>query len=342
MIEKHTIAAVGLLLALAGCKDANGPENFNPEVTAQKLVQAFGAAENNRAVQSMEILSGAFTFTGAAPPALGVPRADLGRLSLPGAFEKVITRLAVSPSALLPSNVLGKTFIYSTQTATYQASDQAGAPSNGARFTLYAVDLVNRIPVTPLEVIGYVDLTDKSTAATNTLGIKAMIGSTTVMEYDAGGTVGTSSFSFTAKGFVADGANRLDFDLSQNLSGTTGVRIDYKLSVPTQSNLAIQILATATSPSTATVTLVVTENEDKLEVGVTGSGQSASGSVKYNGKTLASISVPSDGTPVFTGTGHALTAGDLAGLKTLYDIVSAALDQFDDVMVPAYFAFGLA
>ena len=339
------LAAVSLLV-LAACKDG-GVEAFNPAVTEQKVDQAFTAVDHNQAVQSLTVMSGALTFAGAPPAFVGTPltglritgldRSALGALQL---LERSIALFSpASPEALFPSTALGKTFVYNTQTGKYQPSELTGAPANGVRFLLYAVDAAQHTVINPLQQIGTLDLTDKSSSAGNMLGVKAVINNVTVLEYDATGSITSTSFTFSAKGYVADGTNRLDFDLSQSLSGSTGLRVDYKL---TGQNVSIAIVATASSSTIATATLTVTEDGNKLEITITGSGTSATGTVKYNGNTLANISVTGDQDPVFTGAGgRTLTADELAGLKKLFEQVDAILNGFDDLLVPSYFVFGI-
>ena len=49
-------------------------------------------------------------------------------------------------------------------------TDRTGAPANGVRFLLYAVDPVTFQPVEPLVEAGYVDITDLSGGNTQSVG----------------------------------------------------------------------------------------------------------------------------------------------------------------------------
>src|SRR3954466_8160155 len=83
------------IVVLAGCGDGTGVQNFSPVATGQKINTAFAALDNNKAVQSMDVLSGAFTFSGAAPV-------------LPG-----MQGSAASPAGIFPCTAcIGKTFAY--------------------------------------------------------------------------------------------------------------------------------------------------------------------------------------------------------------------------------------
>jgi len=226
--------AVAVPLCLAACKDLSGPEAFAPMLSSQKVDQAFAAVGNNQAVQSLQVMASAFSFTGLAP-------------SYGGPLVNAIAALApTSATGVLPcTDCLGKTFTYNTQTGRYQASELTGAPPNGARFLLYAVNSATKTVVLPLQQLGYVDLTDKSSQASNTVGVNAVINNSTVLSYDASGSISTGTLSVTAKGYVTDGTNRLDFDLSMTVSSIGDVHIDYKMNSATQTNLVIEIVLDA-------------------------------------------------------------------------------------------------
>src|SRR6185312_767903 len=126
-------------------------------------------------------------------------------------------------------------------------------------------------------------------SASNTMNVKALVNGSTLLDYDASGSISAGSLSFTAKGYVTDGTNRLDFDLTQTVASTGDVHVDYRITIANQSNLSLQIILDAKAAGSATSSLVLTESGNKLEIALAGTQASASGSVKYNGKTVASI-----------------------------------------------------
>jgi hypothetical protein len=318
---------VALLTVLGACKDSGGStESFDPSTTGTKVSQAFGAVQANKAVQSFDVMSGAFTFAGATA-------------AFPGAGKFAS---GAAPTAVLPANVLGKTFGYNTTTAKYQPVDQAGAPSNGVRYLLYAVDTVTRTVVSPLQQIGYLDLTDKSSASSNTIGVTAQVNNVTVLSYDANASISGGSFSYGAKGNVIDGSNRLDFDITQNVGGSGAIQVDYKLTAPTMNNLGVEITLNATSSTAGTSDLMVTDNADKLEIAMTTSGSTSNGTAKFNGTTVANLTAQGNADPSITAAGsRTLSATDMSGLKQLYKTVDLVFSRFDDVLFPSYFVFGV-
>jgi hypothetical protein len=133
----------------------------------------------------------------------------------------------------------------------------------------------------------------------------------------------------------------VDFDLSHSFSFASGLVLDYHLTAPVQ-GLSIRIIGSAASGTTVdNVTLTVTLGENEAEITAAGGDAAVTGTVTFNGRTVATISGPGSN-PVFTGqSGRVLTAADLAGLKGLFDYAIAVFEGFDDLLVPAYFVFGV-
>src|SRR5439155_449092 len=85
-----------------------------------------------------------------------------------------------------------------------------GAPSNGVRFILYALDLGGQPIAT--QPIGYADLMDESSGNAQTLHI-LVVGTTTdpavtYLDYTVSAIVGATSASGAVVGFISDGTER--------------------------------------------------------------------------------------------------------------------------------------
>ena len=88
------------------------------------------------------------------------------------AYAKKVTRLLPkagrikprSPEFRPPSSAT--TFVWDLETDVYVASDLSGAPAQGVRFILYAINPVTGLPVQTLDELGYVDVIDVSTSTT--------------------------------------------------------------------------------------------------------------------------------------------------------------------------------
>ncbi len=185
------------------------------------------AFDNNAAFQSLKSLSAFFPQYAAVAalrarlpdvavrgPGVALPRAGARRAAVP------ISRAPRDVQALFPADVLGKTLTWDVTTDQYTISNLSGAPSNGIRVQLYAINPVTGQPIEPLQQLGYVDLTDESTAQSDKLGVLLKLGATTVADYDVAATVSTSSLRLDANGYVRspDGLRQVTFDLTTSTS----------------------------------------------------------------------------------------------------------------------------
>src|SRR3972149_2379721 len=167
---------------------------FDPVVLSQNTDQIINAIDDSPAMQSMGVLGEKMTAVAA-------------------------------PGAVIPQEALGKTFTYNEVDGIYVLSDRTGAPTNGVRFILYAVNPFAHTVVTPLTEVGYVDLLDESSTSTIQLHLLAYItasGTTPLIDYTASATIQglptPTGATVTATGDVSDGTNTVEFDLSQAFS----------------------------------------------------------------------------------------------------------------------------
>lgn len=91
------------------------------------------------------------------------PSAPVIAMSSRGPFALHLTRSLASAAQIrassIPDDAKGKTFVLDEATRTYVVDPTAtGAPAAGARFVLYAWDILSRQPASPLTRIGYVDI----------------------------------------------------------------------------------------------------------------------------------------------------------------------------------------
>ena len=174
----RSFAAGILVLALAGCAKDNGPSEFNPQGTSDDMAAATAAFATQQ-MSSYAVMGADISAVLNASPvvkssAMAIRGLDATRAArelaaiVPrrGAFQASVTSV--------PSALLGTTFVLDVNSGTYVASDLAGAPSQGVRFLLYAVDPVLLQPVYPLVEVGYVDITDHTTASAVDVNVKVV------------------------------------------------------------------------------------------------------------------------------------------------------------------------
>ncbi len=354
-------AALSLaVVAIAACGESTTP--FDPVALSQSTDQIINAMDDSPALQSMDVLGekmavGAPGMEAPALVAATLPDVALTPTGFPAwaarrlaAIEAAVPAFSVSaPEAVIPTAALGKTFTYNTTTNAYQLSDRTGAPSNGVRFILYAVNPVAHTVVTPLNEVGYVDLLDESAGTTVQLHLQAYItasGSTPLIDYTASATIqGTptspTGATVTAGGHVSDGTTTVEFDLSQTFSTTSGIQVEYTLSAP-EKDVEVTFAATYTLTLQATVTLTVKNGGNTTVVAASGTEASISGTIKHNGDVVVNIS-GSASSPVFTdASGNPLTAEQNAALKKLFDFTDKLLEHVDEMLAPAHQLLGIA
>ena len=116
---------------------------------------------------------------------------------------------------LIPDSLLGKTFAFSCASQRYAVSGDAGAPATGVRVVLY-----RRAPdgsiACPATAIGQLDLFDAS--APGTTAVRGVVtgpgGGGPLVDYTISHNVADAQGVATATGFVTDGQQRLDFQVT--------------------------------------------------------------------------------------------------------------------------------
>ncbi len=342
--------ACGVAFAVAGCSDATGPENFDPVSTNDVASEVLATFDDNPAMLAIDVLGSAFPdFGNPAAPATVAPATsdrdwpagiskDLRLLDKVGPFLN-----PANPAAIFPADYLGKTFVYNLDSGRYEvAADSTGAPEDGIRLKLYAVDPVLHQPITPLDDIGYLDLTDESSPSADALGVLAVVQGVTYLDYLASAVLTTGSVTFSADGYLSDGTTQVRFTLSHEWSEATGITVDYDVWVPGE-DTAIGLYVNIDGQTEAvTIEMSVAHDGQTVTMAVTGSDAALSGTVKHNDNVVVTISgTPQQ--PVFTdAAGNELTNQDLQALAALFASVGAILNGFDNLLFPAYLVFSVS
>ncbi|MDH5198860.1 MAG: hypothetical protein OEY20_16585, partial [Gemmatimonadota bacterium] len=244
---------------------------------------------------------------------------------------------SAAPLAIFPANLLGTTFVFDPDSGRYVLDPNAtGAPAAGIRMTLYAVDPVIGQILMPLNPVGYLDLIDVSTPATDAVRILAVIGTTPYLDYTASVTVTTSSATIAAEGFLSNGSQQVDFDLSLTATQSS-IGLDYLLS---SGGNSVQLVATVgAGENDLTATLTVRGGGDTVVMTVTVTPSTLSGQITYNGGVAVTISGTPDSPMFARPDGTPLTEAELGALVALGDIIEGLFDAFDNLLAPAFVVF---
>ena len=334
--------ALALVSVLVACSDSTSPQNFDPATAQQKADAVLAAFSGNPALQALAVLGGKIQLS-VANPALAVapfdPTSPATLQSRMQALEAQPNFSATATLALFPADLLGKTLVYDSTTASYQIdSTRTDAPSTGVRVALYAVDPVLNNIVYPLNEIGYLDLTDVSTASADAIRIVAVVNDITYLDYVASAVTTTTSISLNADGYISNGSARVDFGLTATVTSSS-YDIDYQLS---SGDNSVRLLATlGPTENDLTATLTIQGGGDTLLLVFTATSSTLSGQITYNDVEVVVVS-GTLASPAFTRPdGTALTQNEIASLKAIGDIVGVVFDAFDNLLAPALLVFAI-
>jgi hypothetical protein len=340
-------AAAALPLLVAACGGGTAPAAPPKLADATRTVSqlsSVSAPTVTRLFRSFTLLAPLFLRTDSTPigPVASLALPPLARWSLPPLVPLVAPRARIA-AALFPPGTLGKTFVWDTTAKGYVASNDPGAPANGARFVVYAVNAGLPLvfePSLPLTPLGYVDLTDRSAGGNAVLGI-TLVGTeggapTTYADYTLGGPAGTIASTLALAGYVSDGLNRLD--LTSAFTSTLST-----FTTHTTADVAAQDVHLVETAALATAGTA----ELSLDLSLTSGGETlrASGSlvadtvahtagdsfaVTVNGRPFATVSLGPHGFTYTAAPGVTLTAADEQALDSL---VAASFGLFGLVLV---------
>lgn len=337
------LAVPALIAVVAACGDSTGPEDFSPTDANGQAEAVLSAVSDNAALASLSALAPYLQF-GAAQMALSVAPFDPTEPQARTAAERLRAIQLAGPSfgtsaslALFPADLLGQTLVFNPELERYEIDDTAtGAPEDGVRLILYAVDPILHQILEPLDPVGYLDLIDVSTASSDALQLVAVIEGETFLDYVASATQTTSSVMLAAEGFLSDGTDQVDFDLS--LTGTFNtLDLDYLLSADGNSvHLEATFGGEGEDGFEATLTI---DADDTIVLSLAVTPSTVSGEITYNGDVAVTISGTPEEITFERPDGTPLTAQEINALQALGNIIEELFDAFDNLLAPALVVF---
>ena len=347
------LAAVSV--ALTACGDSGPEVPFNPTGTSEDIA-AVSATFESPTFASFSWFSpyfdaalGGSPMVSASASAFNFRRATTGG-ELRAAAVRSARRLATltpritngafsASSASIPSEIAGKTFEYSA--GSYAATARTGAPANGVRFILYAVDPVTFTPAEPLVETGHVDLIDLSGSSTQAARVIVVSGETTYLDYTVSVTAAASSGQVTVAGYVSDGNNRANINLRSTVTSAAGLTLDYTLDVPQRDvSIDLSMSMTGLDEQSATIEIDLGMSGPNGSILIRGNFSDTGGTltVRVNGDVFATITATGAGEPSITGAnGEPLSEEDEVALRNIFEITGHAFTSFDEMVAPVAF-----
>lgn len=344
--------AAWLLAVVAACSDGNAPKSATFDAARVDAgLQAAQRAIEAPAVSSFLALSpsvAAAPGVNASAAVAGVRAVLSARTVSPDSARGAALVLAraldaapeVSEAPLLPSTVLGTTFVFSPITQGYvPAPGRAGAPANGVRFVLYAVNPVTKQPVLETE-IGYAELTDEGGAAFNRVAyrLRVVSGGVTYLDYGVQADVGLTGVQVGVDGFASDGTTRLDFDVDVGAhvqNGEAQLEVAFAFDVPTQNfHTRATVRGSDALGGSAEVTMKVIAGGDTVDVAASFAASGLDATFRVNGFLFATAT-GNPAQPVIRGAdGHELSQAEMAVLGGIVRLIESQFLLLGALLAP--------
>ncbi|MCC7002078.1 MAG: hypothetical protein IT357_07970 [Gemmatimonadaceae bacterium] len=340
-----SLLAAGLLVT-AACSDTTAP--LDPQGVQEDVGYA-AAVINTAPVASLGALGPNINFTladqGGAASVLELPMALLhdadALVKRESMRQQARVELSGSTAAVIPAPLLGQTMEYSVAQGRYVIGERAGAPANGVRFILYAVDPLTEDIVTPLTETGYVDLTRTVTNQVATARVEAYSNNNSlgkVLDYSV--TLGGLLVGPTAivTGFARNATDSLTFSLTSAFSlQNASIDIDWRTALPSR-GLTSRMEQTITGGEVGTIEIDGRLSSRNGSVGISGTLSMETGgtlTVTTNGNTFATITISPESEPVILNAqGNPPTEAQLAMLRQILDWFEDAFDMYEDLLDP--------
>lgn len=349
-------ALLGLVAAAAACADSTGPLALDADTLEADLAGANGAVSAPAVVSFtaagdaidgvLSGMGGGASVTDLPATLLVNPKAVMDQVELRRSL-----RAETGQPAAIPAAALGGTFEYDLELGRYVKGTRTGAPANGVRFILYAVDPATHEIVQPLVETGHVDLTRTVTNQTAIARVEVYGGGANlvkVLDYSATVSGSVVSPQLLVAGFAKNGTDSLTFSLTSQLTlATQTIAIDWRTALPSR-GLASRVQQTITGGANPNVTIDGLLTSSSGRVGITGTIEQATGgtlTVRVNGGTFATISVDSaeDETPtILNRDGEPLTEREAHLLRQILEWFEHAFDTYEDLLRPVRFLLDLA
>ncbi|HTI05007.1 MAG TPA: hypothetical protein VL549_06800 [Gemmatimonadales bacterium] len=222
----------GLVLGLAAtggaCKDSPSPVDFTDPAAISANLSAVDSTFDNDVYRGFNVATARLSAATSAPVGGGSAallqmaqpqlRQNGGRIFLPNLLQaaklqQALPNLSVAAAQgrIIPDSIIGRVFQWDTTLHEYTWQDSVVAGLNGVRFILYATDVEGAV-VEPVVAVGTLDIIDQST--TSKLQLEVLVqglgGTPSYVDYTASLTVGATTATATANGFISNGKSGAD------------------------------------------------------------------------------------------------------------------------------------
>lgn len=341
-------ALAAALFALAACGEETPlPTNLETAAVTEDVELSQAAFENQQTEALSELgyaIDNALISFGGLPTSMAsIVAAGPTRLPDRRSAGRILDRVNAEPTvermSVIPAAVLGKTLVWNLANEEYEVSDLLGAPANGVRFRLYAIDPETSLPADPLVYVGYADLTREGTQASPAarLAVSSAAG-VKLLEYVAtvGGT--TNVPTFRVDGTAGLGPNAATFSLAVgvNVLNSTVTAV-WRTAIPARGLTSRTTLGIG--QNSFTINGVMQRGLSKVEiVGTLNFTTGGQVTVKVGNRTFATMTINTLGEPsaFVNADGEPLTPEQEATLEAIFDWFDSTWNWYGALLDPIY------
>ncbi len=294
----------------------------------------------------------------AMPPVTGFGSASFAMMS---SIERLTELPGLSPAINIPDALRGVTCIWDP-TANNGAGGYvidptaAPLPTNTVRFRLYNIDPTTGLPALPVadNDIGFVDVRDDSNLQVTPLnvdvGLTAVVGGVTLVDYDVTGTFSETDFTLTVAGMLSDGVDNLNFSFTV-AGSSTSFSSSFTLSLGVI-NVSLTFSATQDPTTNAltggslsvTISDVSTQDFIAFTINFDANGELSDSDVVINGEVVAVLTgnLFTDQVFISAADGSPLTNQQLIALANLFEGVEDIFEAMSELFVLGVGLIGIA
>jgi hypothetical protein len=335
MFPRHSLNPIrtAAILALAtatltACDESSGPSD--DVFDAERALTNYGAMD--------ALLDG---------PALR-SFAALG-MRVPAGVVTSVAQGPVSPAILLISAAAqGKTFVYDAARDEYVISDRAGAPANGVRFILYAVDAATGKPDAAHET-GQADLLDLGQSGNDRIQLRLVAENDgrTFLDYSLELVPRSGAGSIHVDGFLSSPEDRLDFDIDVTervMGGRERYDVDFQLAIDERDFSVDGSLRAASGRAgkEGDLDLVARHGGHSVRVDATSTEQQLDATFYVNNQVLATAVGPHANPVIENQDGEPLSARQWAALAYIVHFGEGIFELVECLVEPVEGLVGLA
>ena len=258
---------------------------------------------------------------------------------------------SAAANGAIPPAALGKTFVYDGTQHRYVADPtRFGAPPNGVRFILYAVNPVTHEPVTGAEV-GHADLMDEGTPGATGIALHLVVvsGGTVFLDYRVAMDGSSNSGALAVSGFVVNGQTRLQFQIGAHGTSSNDVAtidVEFQFAVP-ERGFSVEgrvqgVHAASGDGSSESLHLRVATGSAVIGFDARSDGQNVDAAVTVNGNLFASVRGDARSPEIRGEGGRPLSADEMQALGQMMQLAGGAREMFGQLLAPVGGIVGLS